>query len=105
MYAAHEQSILGDAVLLLIMLSFLIIAAEFWVRLRLTGQAAILKPRLVILAMILAALTGYLPRLVAIDETLLLAMHIALAVLAWGYAIYSLIDLFGRQPPPPSGGR
>ncbi len=104
MYAAHEQSILGDAVLLLIMLSFLIIAAEFWVRLRLTGQAAILKPKLVILTIILTGATGYLPRLMHVDETLLLAMHIALAVLAWAYAIYSLIDLFGRQPPP-TGGR
>jgi hypothetical protein len=103
MYAAHEQSILGDAVLLLIMLSFLIIAGEFWVRLRLTGEAVILKPRLVILAMILTGLTGYLPRLVRIDEAVLLAMHIALAVLAWAYAIYSLLDLFGRQPPPPGG--
>jgi hypothetical protein len=104
MYSAHEQSILGDAVLLLIILSFLIIAAEFWVRLRLTGVAVILKPRLVIVAMFLTGVTGYLPRLVHIDETLLLAVHIALAVLAWAYAIYSLIDLFGRQPPPPSGG-
>lgn len=99
MYAAHEQSILGDAVLLLIILSLLIIAALFWIRLRLTGQAVILMPKLIIMGTILTAFTGYLPRLLDVDETLLLAMHIALAVLAWAYAIYSLIDLFGRLPP------
>jgi hypothetical protein len=99
MYSAHQQSILGDAVLLLIIVSFLIIAAVFWVRIRLTGEATILRPRLVIAALILTAATGYLPRVLRIDESWLLVIHILLAVLAWAYAIISLIDLFNRQPP------
>ncbi len=103
MNAYHDQSILGDAVLILIMSSFLLIGLTFWLRIRLTGEAAILMPRVVILCLALAAFTGYFPRLIHVDEALLMALHMILAALTWGYAIYAVLDLLDarRHEPPP----
>ncbi len=103
MNAHHDQSILGDAVLLLIIASFLLIGLTFWLRIRLTGEASILLPRLVILCLALAAFTGYFPRLTHVDEAVLMALHVILAALSWGYAIYAVLDLLDarRHPPPP----
>jgi hypothetical protein len=103
MNAHHDQSILADAVLILIMASFLLIGLCSWIRIRLTGEAMILMPRIVILCLALAAFTGYFPRLIRVDEILLLALHLILATLTWGYAIYAVLDLLDarRHDPPP----
>ncbi len=103
MNAHHDQSLLADAVLILIMASFFVIALTFWLRNRLTGEARILLPRIVILCLALAAFTGYFPRLVRVDEAFLMALHMILATLTWGYAIYAVLDLLDarRHDPPP----
>lgn len=101
MYSNNDQTLLGDAVLLLIMASFFLMALTFWLRVRITGEAALLAPRPIILGLILSAFTGYFPRLVSVDPGLLMLLHVALAALAWGYALYSLVDLLAarRQTP------
>lgn len=105
MYAQDHQSVLGDAVLILIMLSFFTVALTFWVRVRLLGELTILMPRVMIAGLILAALTGYFPRLLPVDPGVLMAMHVLLATLSWWYALYGIIDLLDsrRHKPPPGG--
>lgn len=107
MNAQDQQSLLGDAVLILIVLSFLVIAFTFWLRVRVLGELAILMPRVAIAGLIMAALTGYVPRLLPIEPGLLMVMHVLMAVLAWWYALYGVIDLLDarRQSRPPDEPR
>ncbi len=48
---------------------------------------------MVIAGLVVIALSGYLPRLIPVDPTLLLMLHLVLAVLSWWYTIYGLLDL------------
>ena len=104
MLTQDDQSLLGDAVLILIMLSLFMIAATFWLRVRILGELTILMPRVMIAGLILGAFTGYFPRLLPVDPDLLMAMHVLLAVLAWWYALYGVIDLFDARRHAPPGG-
>ena len=93
MDAQDSQTVLGDALLIVIMLSLLLIALNFWLRLRIKGEATLLLPRVVIAGLVVIAFTGYFPRLLPVEPTLLLLLHVLLAVLAWWYTIYGLLDL------------
>ena len=104
MLAQDHQSVLGDAVLILIMLSLFVIAATFWLRVRILGELTILMPRIMIAGLILAAFTGYFPRLLPVHPDLLMVLHVIFAVLSWWYALYGVIDLFdARRDRPPDG--
>ena len=106
MYAQDTQTVLGDALLIVIMLSLLIIAATFWLRLRIKGDASLLMPRVVIAGLVVIAFTGYFPRLLPVDATLLLLLHLLLAVLSWWYTVYALLDLAeARREASRSGDR
>ena len=93
MYAQDSQTVIGDALLIVIMLSLLLIALTFWLRLRIKGEATLLLPHVVIAGLIVIAFSGYFPRLIHVDPMLLLILHVVLAVLSWWYTIYGLLDL------------
>jgi hypothetical protein len=92
MHAAHEQSFLIDSLLVIIIIAYLGIAFQFWTRRRGTaGRATTALGQLVVI-FVFCALCGYLPRLVALPEALLIAAHIVLATSAWAYFFSGNVD-------------
>jgi hypothetical protein len=92
MHAAHEQSFLIDSLLVIIIVAYLGIAFQFWTRRRGTaGRATTALGQLVVI-FVFCALCGYLPRLVALPEALLVAAHIVLAASAWAYFFSGNVD-------------
>lgn len=82
-----------DGILLVIVVAYLGIAAQFWLRRRtaIGGRATSALGQLVII-FVFCAFCGYLPRIVPIPELPLLLAHIILAVAAWGYFLARQVD-------------
>jgi cbb3-type cytochrome oxidase subunit 3 len=92
MHAAHNQSFLIDALLVIIIVAYLGIAFQFWTRRKGTaGRATTALAQLVVI-FVFCALCGYLPRLVALPEALLIAAHLVLATAAWAYFFSGNVD-------------
>ena len=90
---AHEANLVSDGMVATIVVSYLAIALLFFVRKRLVGEAKVVNPTYLISVFVLCAVSGYLPRLMAVNETLLLYSHMALAWFAWGYVVFAVVDL------------
>jgi hypothetical protein len=90
MHAAHEQNLLIDSLLLIIIVAYLGIAFQFWARRRSAGGSATTALSQLVVIFVFCAFCGYLPRLVPIPEPLLIGAHAVLAIAAWAY-------LFARQ--------
>jgi CBS domain containing-hemolysin-like protein len=92
MHTAHEQGLVVDGLLLIIILAYLGIAFQFWARRRAArGQATAALAQLVVI-FVFCAFCGYLPRLVAIPAPLLVAAHVVLATAAWAYFFSGQVD-------------
>lgn len=92
MHAAHQQSLVVDGLLLIIILAYLGIAFQFWTRRRSArGRATTALTQLVVI-FVFCAFCGYLPRLVQIPEALLIAAHAVLATAAWAYFFSGQVD-------------
>lgn len=92
MHAADQQSFLIDSLLVIIIIAYLGIAFQFWTRRRGTaGRATTALGQLVVI-FVFCALCGYLPRLVALPEALLIAAHVVLATSAWAYFFSGNVD-------------
>lgn len=92
MHAAHQQSMLVDGLLLIIILAYLGIAFQFWARRRgARGRATTALTQLVVI-FVFCAFCGYLPRLVAIPEAILILAHAVLATAAWAYFFSGQVD-------------
>jgi hypothetical protein len=92
MHAAHDQNFLIDSLLIIIIVAYLGIAFQFWTRRRGTaGRATTALGQLVVI-FVFCALCGYLPRLVALPEALLVAAHVVLAAAAWAYFFSGNVD-------------
>lgn len=90
MHAAHEQNLLVDSLLLIIVVAYLGIAFQFWTRRRSARGSATAALSQLVVIFVFCAFCGYLPRLVPIPQPLLLGAHVVLAIAAWAY-------LFARQ--------
>ena len=92
MHAAHQQSLVVDGLLLIIILAYLGIAFQFWTRRRSArGRATTALSQLVII-FVFCAFCGYLPRLMPIPEGLLIGAHAVLAAAAWAYFFSGQVD-------------
>jgi glycerol-3-phosphate acyltransferase PlsY len=92
MHAAHQQNFLIDSLLVIIIVAYLGIAFQFWTRRRGTaGRATTALGQLVVI-FVFCALCGYLPRLVALPEALLISAHVVLAAAAWAYFFSGNVD-------------
>jgi hypothetical protein len=92
MHGGHEQNLLFDALLLIIITAYLGIAFQFWTRRRTTnGRATTALAQLVVI-FVFCAICGYLPRLVEIPVPLLLGAHLVLAASAWTYLFAGQVD-------------
>lgn len=92
MHAAHQQSFLIDSLLVIIIVAYLGIAFQFWTRRKGTaGRATTALGQLVVI-FVFCALCGYLPRLVALPQALLIAAHVVLATSAWAYFFSGNVD-------------
>jgi hypothetical protein len=93
MHAAHDQSFLIDALLAIIIIAYFGIAYQFWTRRKGVGggRATTALTQLVII-FVFCALCGYLPRLIALPEMVLIASHAVLAVAAWAYLFAGQVD-------------
>ncbi len=92
MHAAHQQSLVVDGLLLIIILAYLGIAFQFWARRRgARGRATTALSQLVVI-FVFCAFCGYLPRLIAVPEPLLIVAHVVLASAAWAYFFSGQVD-------------
>ncbi len=92
MHAAHQQSLVVDGLLLIIILAYLGIAFQFWARRRgARGRATTALSQLVVI-FVFCAFCGYLPRLVPIPELVLILAHAVLAAAAWAYFFSGQVD-------------
>jgi hypothetical protein len=92
MHGGHEQNLILDALLLIIITAYLGIAFQFWTRRRLTnGRATTALAQLVVI-FVFCAICGYLPRLIEIPLPLLLGAHLVLAASAWTYLFAGQVD-------------
>ena len=92
MQAAHDQTLVVDAVLIVIILAFFGIAYQFWTRRRYTSARPAAALTQLVVIFIVGALCGFLPRLVPTDPGLLLIAHIVLAAAAWAYMLAGQVD-------------
>ena len=92
MHAAHELEPIVDGLLLTIIIAYLGIAYQFWTRRRgVNGRATRALSQLVVI-FVFCTVCGYLPRLVEIPATALLAAHAVLAGAAWAYLLAGQVD-------------
>jgi hypothetical protein len=92
MHAAHEQSVLIDSLLIIIIVAYLGIAFQFWTRRQGTAGRATRALGQLVVIFVFCAMCGYLPRLVALPEALLVSAHLVLAGAAWAYFFSGNVD-------------
>jgi hypothetical protein len=92
MQAAHDQSLLVDAVLIIIIVAFLGIAYQFWSRRRHASGRVNRALGQLVLIFVASALCGFLPRLVPVYPDVLLIAHIVLGIAAWAYMLSGQVD-------------
>jgi glycerol-3-phosphate acyltransferase PlsY len=66
MHAAHDQSVLIDALLLIIIIAYLGIAYQFWVRRKGTSGRATRALGQLVVIFVFCAVCGYVPRLIGL---------------------------------------
>lgn len=87
MHAGHSLHPILDGLLITIIFAYLGIAYQFWTRRRGSdGRATRALGQLVVI-FVFCAVCGYVPRLVDIPATVLLAAHAVLAAAAWAYLL------------------
>lgn len=94
MHTAHEQSWIVDAILALIMFSYIGIAAQFfWRSRRLRKSPARTALMQLVGIFVFCAFCGYLPRVISINSEVLLVAHLMLLTFSWSYMLLSRIDV------------
>ncbi len=92
MHAAHEQTLVVDGLLLIIIVAYLGIAFQFWARRRSSGGRATTALSQLVVIFVFCAFCGYLPRLVPIHDFMLILAHAVLATAAWAYFFSGQVD-------------
>jgi hypothetical protein len=92
MHAAHEQTLVVDGLLLIIIIAYLGIAFQFWARRRGVGGRATTALSQLVIIFVFCAFCGYLPRLIEIPMPLLIGAHVVLATAAWAYFFSGQVD-------------
>lgn len=92
MHGGHEQSLILEGLLVIIVTAYLGIAFQFWTRRRTTsGRATTALAQLVVI-FVFCAICGYLPRLMEVPMPALLGAHLILAASAWTYLFAGQVD-------------
>jgi len=92
MHAGHSTNPVLDGLLITIIIAYFAIAYQFWTRRKgAQGRATRALGQLVVI-FVFCAVCGYVPRLVAIPEAVLIVAHAVLAAAAWAYMVSGQVD-------------
>jgi hypothetical protein len=81
-----------DALLLIIIIAYLGIAYQFWVRRKGTSGRATRALGQLVVIFVFCAVCGYVPRLIELPPTAILVAHVILATAAWAYMFSGGVD-------------